>query len=126
MWIFGRATLKGPDDPLGPLKRKDGGPVFDEPWQAQALAMADTLVTTGQFSAVDWGETLGAELRGAADTGAPDSTETYYCAVVAALEKLLAQSGTANKDEINSRRNQWKRAYLNTPHGKPVDLSAGE
>ena len=118
--------MKGPDDPLGPLKRKDGGPFFDEPWQAQALAMADTLVTTGQFSAADWGETLGAELRGTADTGAPDSTETYYCAVVAALEKLLAQSGTANKDEINSRRDQWKRAYLNTPHGQPVDLSAGE
>lgn len=126
MWICGRVTLKRPDDPLGPLKRKDGDPVFDEPWQAQALAMADTLVATGKFSAAEWGETLGATLRTAALTGAPDSTETYYCAVVAALEHLLAQSGTANRDEVNARRDQWERAYLNTPHGQPVKLSAGE
>jgi hypothetical protein len=39
---------------------------------------------------------------------------------------LLAQSGTANRDEVNARRDQWERAYLNTPHGQPVELSAGE
>jgi nitrile hydratase accessory protein len=118
--------LKLPDEPLGPLKRKDGDPTFDEPWQAQALAMADTLVVTGKISAAAWAETLGAELRKAADTGAPDDTETYYRAVLAALERLLNQSGAAEKSEIDARRDQWERAYLNTPHGQPVQLSAGE
>ena len=97
--------MKQPDDPLGPLVRRDGEPVFDEPWQAQALAMADTLVTMGKISAIAWGEALGAELRKANDAGAPDSTETYYCAVVASLEHLLDQSGTANSPSLDRKNN---------------------
>ena len=115
-----------PDEPLGPLKRKDGDPVFDEPWQAQALAMADSLVKAGAFPASAWATALGAELRTAANAGAADDALTYYRAVVAALESLLDKSGAAEMDEVEARREQWKRAYLNTPHGKPVELSAGK
>ena len=115
-----------PFDPLAPLKDQDGEPLFDEAWQAQALAMADTLVCSGKIDAAGWAETLGAELRKSANAGAPDTPETYYCAVIAALEYLLDQSGAANRDEVNSRRDQWERAYLNSPHGQPVELSAGK
>ena len=65
--------MSAPDEPLGPLKRKDGDPVFDEPWQAQALAMADSLVQEGTLSASDWAATLGAEIRSATNAGAPDN-----------------------------------------------------
>jgi nitrile hydratase accessory protein len=118
--------LNALDELLGPLRRKDGDPVFDEPWQAQALAMADSLVKKGTLSASDWAAKLGAELQLAADAGAPDNAETYYLAVLAALENLLDEAGAAAGQEVQSRREEWERAYLNTPHGRPVELSAGK
>ncbi len=116
--------MNTPDELLGPLRRKDGDPVFDEAWQAQALAMADTLVKKGTFSAEEWAATLGAELRSAADTGEPDNTQTYYLAVLRSLEILLDKSGTAVRLEVDAQQEEWKQAYLSTPHGQPVELSA--
>ena len=118
--------MSPPDEALGPLKRKDGEPTFDEPWQAQALAMADTLVRAGTFSAEQWADALGVELRERAPSGPDDDANAYYGAVVAALESLLHRSGAADTVEVETRHQQWKRAFLNTPHGKPVELSAGE
>ena len=115
--------MSPPDrDPIGPLARHDGEPVFDEPWQAQALAAAAALTDSGLFTRSAWSETLGAELRRAEDAGAPDTAETYYRAVVAALERLVAESGAASADALAERRETWRRAYLETPHGQPVVL----
>lgn len=108
-------------DPLGPLKRRDGDPIFDEAWQAQALAMADTLVKARVFSAEDWAAALGVAVR----ENAEDSTQAYYAAVLRALERLLADAGTVPAPELEDRRDAWAQAYENTPHGAPVDLSAG-
>ena len=104
----------------------DGEPVFDAPWQAQALAMADSLVEGGTFSARDWTAALGAELRSTADAGAPDNAQTYYLAVLSALEKLLDKTGAASSHEAQMRRKDWERAYRNTPHGRPVELLSGK
>lgn len=114
-----------PLDPLNPLKRRDGDPVFDEPWQAQALAMADTLVQTGAFTAAQWADALGTEIYQAEQRGVADDANAYYGAVVAALQGLLDKSGAAKTAEVATRQEQWRQAYLNTPHGKPVVLSAG-
>jgi hypothetical protein len=38
------------DDSLKPLAAVDGEPAFDEAWQAQVLAIADSLVQNGMFS----------------------------------------------------------------------------
>ena len=51
----------------------DQGPVFDEPWHAQILAIADGLVNSGAFSAIDWANALGAERQAAVVKGAKDS-----------------------------------------------------
>ena len=55
----------------------------------------------------------------------PDDRETYYRAVLAALERLLAENGSVTAAELEEREHQWERAYLRTPHGKPVELAAG-
>jgi nitrile hydratase accessory protein len=104
---------------IGPLKRTDNEPVFDEPWQAQVLAMADTLSRAGAFTATEWSEALGEELRRA------DSATTYYEAALKALERLLAGCGFATAEVISNRRDAWARAYLATPHGQPVKLEQG-
>jgi len=108
---------------LGFLKAKDGEPVFGEPWHAQTLALADLLVKSGAISSAGWAETLGAEIK--ALNAEPDDRENYYCAVLAALERLLAENGDVTAAELHEREHQWERAYLRTPHGKPVELAAG-
>jgi nitrile hydratase accessory protein len=105
------------------LKAKDGEPVFGEPWHAQTLALADLLVKSGAISSAHWAEALGAEIR--ALNAEPDDRETYYRAVLAALERLLAENGDVSPAELDEREHQWERAYLRTPHGKPVELAAG-
>lgn len=120
----GRVTLNPPEDPLGPLQRKDGDPTFDEAWQAQSLAIADTLVETGVLTAIDWAAALGSELQSAARAGAPDNAETYYLAVLTAAENVLRRMEMVSRDELGARVEAWRQAYLNTAHGEPVELRA--
>jgi hypothetical protein len=108
---------------LGFLKAKDGEPPFGEPWHAQTLALADLVVKRGVISPAQWADTLGAEIE--ALRAAPDDRETYFRAVLAALERVLAETGRVTRAELDEREHQWERAYLRTPHGKPVELAAG-
>ena len=109
---------------IGPLARRDGEPAFAEPWQAEVLALAFALSERGAFSPLEWSKTLGAELRRAEAQGAPDDSETYYAAALAALERLVAAAGGIEADALAGRIEAWRRAYLNTPHGQPVELAA--
>jgi len=110
--------------PIRPLARRDGEPAFDEPWQAQVLALADALAARGVFTRAAWSAALGAELRSAAARGAPDDSQSYYVAALAALEKLVAADGRITVRSLDERVETWRRAYHNTPHGQPVELAA--
>jgi hypothetical protein len=116
--------LNLPEDALDPLQRKDGDPTFDEAWQAQSLAVADTLVDAGVVTATRWAEALGSELKSAPGAGAVDNADTYYLAVLGAVEKLLRHIEIIGRDELDARVEAWRQAYLTTPHGKPVELQA--
>jgi len=109
--------LFAPENPLAPR-----GPVFDEAWQAQVLAMADAMVQAGHITASHWATALGAALRDADANGAPDTADTYYTAALSALEGLAARAGidTATQQQ---RKADWEAAYLRTPHGQPVKLT---
>lgn len=106
-----------PDDPLAPPK-----PAFSEAWHAQVLAMADTMVKAGHFSATDWAEALGAELKAADADGQEDTEATYYACALRALEGLSAQKAGIPLADQAARKDAWEAAYLRTPHGKPVVL----
>lgn len=110
----------------GPLARHDGEPVFDEPWQAQILALAFHLIEQGVFSNAEWSGALGEALAGARVRGDADDSQTYYRSALAALENLLAVDGRITADALAARTEAWRHAYLNTPHGQPVELAAGE
>jgi nitrile hydratase accessory protein len=86
---------------LGFLQARDGDPVFGEPWHAQTLALADLLVKSGAISSARWAETLGAEIK--ALNAEPDDRETYYRAVLAALERLLAENGRKSHGASRAR-----------------------
>ena len=110
------------NETLKPLAGVDGEPVFSDAWQAQALAIADTLVQAGLFSASAWSEALGAALREAEADGENDDQETYYRCVLTALESLVAGHSEIDRESMASMRADWEQAYLDTPHGQPVEL----
>ena len=110
------------DATVRPLLNVDGDPVFDEPWQAEALAIADTLVSEGIFSPRAWSEALGKELRAAESEGSADNQETYYNCVLSALEQLVAEYSDIDQQAMARKRQDWEQAYLATPHGQPVRL----
>lgn len=110
---------------IAPLASRDREPAFAEPWQAEILALACALSESGMFSPAQWSAALGEELRRAEARGAPDDHETYYAAVLAALERLVAAAGAITTDALAARIEEWRRAYLNTPHGQSVELAAG-
>ena len=117
--------MNPPESPApGPLARRDTEPVFDEPWQAQVLALASNLVEQGVFSASQWSDALGAALEDAQTRGEPDDPQTYYRSALAALETLLDTDGRLSAVRMADRVEAWRQAYLHTPHGQPVELSA--
>ena len=108
---------------LPQIPRDADGPVFREPWEAQAFAMAVALHARGTFSWSEWAETLAAEIKRAQAAGDPDTGETYYRHWLAALEKLVAARALTSRAELATRRDQWDRAARATPHGQPIALA---
>jgi nitrile hydratase accessory protein len=109
---------------LPKLPRDAGGPVFAEPWQAQAFALAVKLSEQGHFTWKEWAAALAAELKGAADRGEPDDGSRYYHHWLAALERLVVSKRLSDPDALIARKEAWADAYRHTPHGKPVELAA--
>ena len=107
---------------LPPLLRDHGGPVFAEPWQAQAFALAVKLSEQGHFTWKEWAAALAHELQAAANRGDPDDGSRYYEHWLAALERLVTAKGLADSSALVARKEAWTDAYRNTPHGRPVAL----
>jgi nitrile hydratase accessory protein len=105
-----------------PLLRDDGGPVFAEPWQAQAFALAVTLSDQGHFTWKEWAAELAATLRTAAERGEPDDGSRYYDHWLATLERVVIAKGLTDGLTLVGRKDAWSAAYRNTPHGIPVEL----
>jgi nitrile hydratase accessory protein len=103
----------------------DGGPVFAEPWQAQAFALAVKLSEQGHFTWKEWAAALAGELKAAADRGEPDDGSRYYEHWLAALERLVTVKGLTDPAALLARKEAWAEAYRHTPHGKPIELSDG-
>jgi nitrile hydratase accessory protein len=104
------------------VPRDDDGPVFREPWEAQAFAMALALHERRLFTWNEWAETLADEIRRAQAGGDPDTGETYYRHWLATLERLVAEKGVASSDTLCRYRDAWDHAADRTPHGSPIEL----
>ena len=97
-------------------------PVFAEPWQAQAFALAVHLHRKGAFTWSQWATALSDEIARAAARGEPDDGTHYYEFWLAALERLVREHGLAEQVALDARKEAWADAYRHTPHGKPVEL----
>jgi nitrile hydratase accessory protein len=106
------------------LPRDESGPVFAEPWEAQAFALAVKLSEQGHFTWKEWATALADELKAAADRGEPDDGTDYYRHWLAALERLASVKGLTDPAALVERKEAWADAYRHTPHGRPVELGA--
>ena len=101
-------------------------PVFAEPWQARAFALAMKLSERGYFTKEEWTAALARELKAVADRGESDDGSRYYHHWLAALEALVIKKGLASTTALLERKEAWSDAYHRTPHGKPVELPSGD
>ena len=104
------------------IPRDADGPVFREPWEAQAFAMAVTLHARGVFTWNEWAAMLAGEIANAQAAGDADTGETYYRHWLATLERLIATKGLATSETLRRYRDAWDHAADRTPHGAPITL----
>lgn len=113
------------DDQLSalPLLPQDTeGPVFAEPWQAQAFALTLTLFDAGCFTWKEWAGALSRAITAAQEAGDPDLGDTYYHHWLSALEVLLHEKGIASRQEQRRRGDDWRHAAAHATHGEPIEL----
>ena len=107
---------------LAGVPRDATGPVFREPWEAQAFAIVVALHERGVFTWSEWAAILGDEIRQAQAAGDPDRGDTYYHHWLAALERIVAQTHITDDVTLGRFRDAWERAADRTPHGTPIEL----
>ena len=106
------------------VPRDANGPVFREPWEAHAFAMALALYDRGLFAWTEWAAKLGEEIMKAQAAGDPDTGETYYRHWLATLERIVAEKGVTTSPALAQHYDAWERAARRTPHGTSIELRA--
>ena len=96
------------------------GPVFEEPWQARAFAIAVALHESGVYNWAEWAEMLGARIATAEAPG--DGDAGYYRDWLDALEDMLVEKGITTAAETARWLEAWRQAAARTPHGAPIEV----
>ncbi len=109
-------------EPLN-LPRDEGGPVFERPWQAQAFALVVELYKAGKFRWPEWVEVFSQEIKASPALPGESANDTYYRQWLTALETMVSSRKLVMGAEVSDRQEEWRQAYLNTPHGQPILLA---
>lgn len=100
-------------------------PAFEQPWHAQTFALTVHLNESGRFTWADWVSRFSATLARHGVSRDLNGGDDYFTAWLETLEAILAEDGVAPAEEVETTREGWKQAYLETPHGHPVVLHDG-
>jgi nitrile hydratase accessory protein len=121
--MIDRIVARHATDAVPSIPRDAEGPVFREPWEAQAFAMALALHARGLFTWPQWAAMLAEEIKRAQAAGDPDTGETYYRHWLNTLERMVALKGVASAQALDRYREAWAHAAGRTPHGMPIELT---
>ena len=99
-------------DSLPGLPLDEDGPVFKEPWQAQAFALVLKLHEQGLFTWAEWADRLNRAIAAARARGDPDLGNTYYHHWLAALENIAADKDLLTVEALAQRRDQVREEHL--------------
>ena len=113
--------------PLDSIPRDLEGPVFREPWEAQAFALVVQLHQRGLFTWNEWAETLSHEIAEVRERGEADTGEHYYRHWLAALEHLLVEKGVTGDPGLRQRREHllahWPSGHDHVARREPVAVA---
>ncbi len=115
-------AAKHATEKVASIPRDDQGPVFREPWEAQAFAIALALQQRGLFTWDEWAQSLGDEIKKAQAAGDPDTGASYYHHWLNTIERIVADKGLTDRATLVRFRDAWSRAAERTPHGTPIEL----
>jgi nitrile hydratase accessory protein len=92
-------------------------PTFEQPWEAEAFALAVAAHDRGLFTWSEWAATLGRVL---ADAGEAGGGTAYYQHWLTALEAITVAKGVASAATLHAVADAWIDAAAHTPHGQPI------
>ena len=115
-------AAKQATDAVPSIPRDAAGPVFREPWEAQAFAMTLALHERKLFTWTEWAAALADEITRAQKSGDPDTGETYYQHWLAALERIVAEKNITDRATLARYHDAWDHAADRTPHGHAIEL----
>jgi nitrile hydratase accessory protein len=111
------------DPALPNILRDETDPTFDAPWQAQAFALVVRLSETGHFGWNEWVRVFSREVARSPSRAGESENDTYYRQWLDALERINVERGLLAPGDVQERASAWRAAYVNTPHGQPVELA---
>jgi nitrile hydratase accessory protein len=82
------------------LPRNEEGPVFAEPWQAQAFAVVVELIEAGKITRQEWADYLGLVLKEAEEQGEYDTGRRYYDHWLAAIELAVVEKKLTGWEDL--------------------------
>ncbi|MEH3118831.1 MAG: nitrile hydratase accessory protein [Methylorubrum populi] len=99
------------------------GPTFEQPWQAHAFSLTVQLHEAGLFTWPAWVEVFGDEIKRSPARPGESASDAYHRQWLQALQTIVVSNGIVETRDVSDRIDEWRRAYLNTPHGQPVMLA---
>ena len=95
---------------------------FNEPWHAQIFALTVHLNEQGHFDWKAWSKVFSDALSSKGSKDLIINDDDYYSIWLRTLEEFLGETKKIQSHEIIQYFQDWRAAYLNTPHGQPVKL----
>jgi nitrile hydratase accessory protein len=87
------------------LPRDEDGPVFAEPWEAQAFAIVVKLAEQGHYTWAEWVEVFSKEIASAKDAELNgEAVPGYYEHWLAAAEKIMIAKGLVNGEQLAAKK----------------------
>jgi nitrile hydratase accessory protein len=106
-----------------PLDIQNRRAAFQKPWHATGFAILLSLHRAGLFSWPEWVDAFSSRDRMSPDRAGECVEDGYYRRVLETVEDLLSGKGMMTAQALAAMDDAWRRAYLGTPHGMPVELS---
>lgn len=115
--------MNAEDTPMPSRTLKDlEGPAFDKPWQVQAFSLVVNMHKSGLFKWREWAEMFTEEVHASPARPEESVNDAYYRQWATTLERMMVTLGLVTRDDVLARSNEWRNAYLNTPHAHPIEL----
>ena len=106
------------------IKQNKDASVFLSPWQGQLFAITVHMSEIGYFKWDEFTHLFGKhlQLKKLFKLKEVNLDDRYYICWLNALEELIINKKLANKKSFSIFKKKWEKAFLNTPHGKPVKI----